>query len=289
MNEASRYLRTLAEQVATACILHTQPQAILLTGSVASGESDPHSDIDLITYFDELPSPTQLQALHEQLGCESVLERGRDEGAFVEEYDLQGVECQVLYTTIQVWEQELTSVLEHFTAKTPVQKAIDGLLHGQPLHGADRIAQWQARARAYPEGLARAMVQAHLQFFPLWRVQDWVAARDMSLFVYETLVESGYNLLGILAGLNRVYFAPFRLKRQRAFIERLRIAPSDLADRLEGLFSADYGAAVAEVERLVSETVALVEAHMPELDTSPVRQDLGTRRTPWALPPGKDG
>jgi hypothetical protein len=63
MNEASRYLYGLAEQVAAACIAHTQPQAILLTGSVAVGESDFHSDIDLITYLNELPSPEQLQAL----------------------------------------------------------------------------------------------------------------------------------------------------------------------------------------------------------------------------------
>jgi len=82
-----------------------------------------------------------------------------------------------------------------------------------------------------------------------------------------------------------LYFASFRFKRQRQFIKQMRIAPGNLADRMEGLFSAGYAVAVAELERLVGETVALVEAHMPEIDTSRVRRDLGTRRAPWRLAP----
>jgi hypothetical protein len=279
MNEASQYLRKLADKVADACLAHAYPRAILLTGSVAEGKSDEHSDIDLITYFDELPSPDQIQAIRQDMECTDFQELGRDEESFGEDYYFNGVQCQVLYTTIRGWEQEMNSVLEQFDTSTPIQKAIEGLLRGIPLYGAELIEKWKKRATSYPEGLAKAMVRANLNFFPIWKVQAWVAARDMTLCIYETLVESSYHILGILAGLNRLYFSPFRFKRQHQFISRLQIAPHNLAERLEILFKLEYDSAVAELERLVQETVPLVEAHMPEIDTSRVRRDLGKRRT----------
>jgi predicted nucleotidyltransferase len=283
MNEASQYLRKLADKIAAACIAHAHPRAILLTGSVAEGESDEHSDIDMIAYFDELPSSDQIQDIRRQIGSTDFQELGRDEVSFGEDYYLNGVQCQVLYTTIRGWEQEMNSVLEQFDASSTVQKAIEGLLRGVPLYGADVIEHWKVRARSYPDGLAKAMVQANLNFFPIWRVQDWVAARDMTLFVYETLVESSYRVLSILAGLNRVYFSSFRFKRQHQFIKQLRIAPHNLAGRLENLFKLEYGSAVAELERLIEETVMLVESQMPGMDTSRVQHNLGQRRAPWTL------
>jgi predicted nucleotidyltransferase len=283
MNEASRYLRKLADKVADACIAHARPRAILLTGSVAEGESDEHSDIDLITYFNELPSSDQIQAVRQEIGSTDFQELGRDEEAFGEDYYLKGVQCQVLYTTIKGWQQEMNSVLEQFDTSSTAQKAMEGLLRGIPLYGADVIEQWRVRARAYPDGLARAMVQSNLKFFPIWRVQDWVAARDMTLCVYETLIESSYRILSILAGLNRLYFSPFRFKRQHQFIQQLKIAPHNLAERLDNLFKLEYGSAVTELEQLIEETVTLVEAQMPEIDTSRVRRDLGKRRAPWKI------
>ena len=177
----------------------------------------------------------------------------------------------------------MKSVLEEFDTSATAQKAVEGLLRGIPLHGADVIQRWQDHARSYPDGLARAMVQANLKFFPIWRVQDWVAARDMTLCVYETLVESSYRILGILAGLNRLYFSSFRFKRQHQFIRQLQFAPHNLAERLENLFKLEYGSAVAELERLIEETVRQVETQMPEIDTSRLRRDLGKRRAPWTI------
>ena len=276
MNEASRYLRKLADKVAAACIAHTHPRAILLTGSVAEGECDEHSDIDLIAYFDELPSSDQIQVLRQAIGSTDFQELGRDKEAFGEDYYLDGVQCQVLYTTIRGWEQEMNSVLEQFDTSSTAQKAMEGLLRGIPLHGADLIKPWQLRVRSYPDGLARATVQANLKFFPIWWVQDWVAARDMTLCVYETFVESSYRILSILGGLNQLYFSSFRFKRQRQFISQLQISPHNLADRLDDLFKLEYRLAVAELEQLIEETLKLVETHMPEIDTSRVHRDLAS-------------
>jgi hypothetical protein len=63
----------------------------------------------------------------------------------------------------------------------------------------------------------------------------------------------------------------------------MKIAPDNLADRLEGLFRRAAPVAVNELEALVRETVALVEIHMPQVDTSLAKQKLGWRQQPWKL------
>ena len=94
-------------------------------------------------------------------------------------------------------------------------------------------------------------------------------------------MESAQNILGVLSGLNRLYFTTFQFKRMHRFIEQMTIAPSNFGDRIENLFQLEPSVAVIELEALVRETVELVELHMPQVDTSTAKQRLGWRQQPW--------
>ena len=59
LTEASRYLQTLARRNAQVYRALSTTQAIILTGSAAEGSSDTLSDIDMIVYYDTLPSTAQ--------------------------------------------------------------------------------------------------------------------------------------------------------------------------------------------------------------------------------------
>lgn len=162
-----------------------------------------------------------------------------------------------------------------------MQKALSGTLECIPLYGEPDILRWKARAAAYPDALAHAMVAHYLKFFPVWGLLERFAPRDATIWLHQARVEIAQNLLGVLAGLNRRYYTTFQFKRMRRFIATLPIAPPDLTDRIEGLFQADINTAAGLLEALVQETVALVETHMPDIDTSAVRRRLGWRQQPW--------
>jgi hypothetical protein len=277
VTDADRYLRAVAQRVAAAWIDHTRPRALLLTGSAAAGGSDGHSDVDVVAYYDALPSPESLRTVRDALGAE------RFDGR---KFWVGGVEVDVGAVTVADCERQLAELLERFEARSPGHRACEGLLKGVPLHGRELIEGWQARAGAYPPGLARAMVVSYLTFWPVWRVVEWVEQRDMALWYQQTLVDSAHGILGVLAGLNRLYFVPLYFKGLRRLVDRMAIAPPALADRLEGLFSTDRRAAVLDLERLVAETVGLVELHMPDVGTERVRRDLGARRPVWVPPAG---
>ena len=282
MESASAYLVTLGRRVAAAYRIHTDLAAILVTGSAAEGVSDPYSDLDLIVYHDALPTDARLQSVHGAIGAMNVRPLGppsaEERG---EAYVVDGVECQVGHVTVARWERDMAGVQGGQEIASPLQKAISGLLVGIPLHGEARIAQWRSRAADYPEALARAMVEHYRRFFPLWYIGEYIAPRDARLWTQQVLVESAFNILGVLAGLKRRYYTPFQFKRMRAFIATLAIAPDDLASRLESLLAADQGTAIAALEAVVGETVALVRREIPAVDTASAAPRLGQRHQPW--------
>ncbi len=282
MSESGAHLMALARRCGAIFVARTHPQAILLTGSVTEGASDQYSDLDVILYYDALPSDEALAAVQAELGgAERVLFGRRTETDIGEQYLVEGVACQFAHTTVAAWEDEMASVLERLDVTSPVQKALGGMLEAVPLHGEEYITRWHDRARAYPDALARAMIEHYSAFYPIWYLAPRLATRDATIWLVDSYIESSRNLLGVLAGLNRVYYTPFQFKRMRRFMDQLTIAPDHLAERLEGLFTDDHVAAAYELETLVRETVALVQQHMPEASIPVERLRLGQRVQQW--------
>ena len=284
MTEAAEHLRALARRVADVHLEETAPQAVLLVGSAAAGLADRYSDLDLILYYGELPSDVAIDRARDRLGGrDRRVIHARSEDGYAESFRLGGVECQLGFTPVAGWEGELERILAGADLESPLPKALDGFLAGVPLHGAETIARWRERALAYPDELRRRVVEHHWRFFPLWYFEDRIAARDAALWRQQILVEAAFDLLTVLAALNRIYFSRFELKRLRVLTARMRIAPADLAERIERLFDADPRPAAEELERLVAETRALVAAELPELELS-LRHEPGAREEPWAPP-----
>ncbi len=77
-----------------------------------------------------------------------------------------------------------------------------------------------------------------------------MAARDAALWMQQRVIESSHNILAILAGLNHVYFSTFQFKRMHAFVADLRIAPENLAARIEALLVAAPSVAAPAVRFL---------------------------------------
>jgi hypothetical protein len=282
-SEASRSLLALARRITQVYAAHPKARAIILTGSAAEGVSDPYSDLDLILYYENLPTDEELQAAFRRNEGREYRLLGQSSEERMESYRVDGVECQCAHTTIAAWERDMAVVLDQLDVTTPLQKALSGMLEALPLYGEPLVRHWQAQLAAYPEALARAMVEHYLPVFPLWAVQQRLASRDATIWVYETLVELAQHLLGVLAGLNRCYYSPFQFKRMHRFVAQLDIAPTDFADRLESLFHTDMASAAEQARELTRDVLVLVDEHMPQVDTSRAHALLAFQQHPWKL------
>jgi predicted nucleotidyltransferase len=281
-HEASTHLRRLARQIVDAARARVPLRAALLAGSAGRGDSDFYSDIDLLVYVDEVPSEDVLQEIRETIGGINPVWRGEPTEHFCgTEFELDGVRTEVSFCTVVRVEWQLEELLDRLEAVgSPLQKILSGLMEGLPLYGEELIESWQARLRAYAEPLRRAMIERHWNFYPLWYHGDAIAARDAELWRIDALLDGAFNLLAVLAGLNRLYFARFQFKGLRAFVAKMELAPPRVAERLEALFRLAPEDAAAELGRLVEETRTLVHREFPEMEL-PLRLSPATRQKPW--------
>lgn len=256
MDGVTSRLRGLAERVAGACVEVLRPDAVLLAGSVATGEADEHSDVDLILWLRRLPEPASVEGLCERLVATDVrwLAPPGDEGAVLQ-CRVDGVVVQLALTPIDRFEEDVERLVRE--PDPYLLKAFGGLHEGVPLHGAGLIEAWRTRA-PYSDELRRAVVARHWRPSPLLRLHDSLAARDAELFRRQLLVEASLDLLAVVAAVNRDWLSTFQLKRARAHEARFERAPARLVDRLEALHVAEPLAAARELERLREETAAIL-------------------------------
>lgn len=286
MTPESEYLIQLAEQMTAPYAALPTLKAAMITGSAAKGLADCYSDIDMTMYYaDELPDEATLTKIRTGLGGSDRhwLIGDRAEGGFAEAYGLHGIEVQIGHTLIDKWEETIAFVHRAEDVDTTAQKALEGTLACKALVGAALIDRWKAQIAAYPPELGRAMVAQNLNFFAVWGLEPHFRTRDATIWYHQILVETAHKLLGILAGLNQLYFTTFQFKRQHRFIAQMTIKPSRFAERLDRLFTAELAPALTELEALVSETIALVETHMPDVDTHAAKARRGWRQQPWQM------
>ncbi len=282
MHGPTEHLRALARPIVDAALECVPLRAAMLVGSAGRGDADFYSDLDLLIYVDELPPQEILEQIRTTVGGENPIKRAEPtEHSCAAEFELDGVRTEVSFVTVAQVESRLDQLLDRpEEIDSPLQKVLSGMLEGLPFYGDELVERWRTRVRDYPEPLRRAMVKRYWNFFSLWYYGDAMATRDTELWRIDMLLDAAFNLLAVLAGLNRLYFARFELKRMRALIAKMEITPPDLADRLESLFRLDPEAAAVELGRLVDETRTLVARELPEMEL-PLRFPPGTRQQPW--------
>ncbi|HSW22350.1 MAG TPA: nucleotidyltransferase domain-containing protein [Burkholderiaceae bacterium] len=279
---ASALRRGIAQRVADA---HEPllPGAItaMVFGSTGEGLADIRSDIDMSIVFEQLPDEAELAAACRSAGGSAwTWQSGNlhEEGLAVS-FPLDGVEVQVVYIDPRILQADLDELLVQHKPDTLNHKVAEGLLKAQPLIAPERVDAWRTKVAAFPPALGDAMMRHYLAEPTPWRWFGLMLHRDAQLWSRQLLVEAGYRLFGVLAGLNRCYFTTYQFKRARRFAAHLAIAPPQLVDRIEALLVAPQPEAFTALYALDGEVLALLAEHAPQIDLSAPRD----RRTRFSL------
>ena len=286
-NEASLWRYALAQQIAPHYIADPKVRAVALAGSVAQGDADRSSDIDLSVYWVEPPTGKERRDIIKWAGGRRLprFPSHAKVGGWSEEFEVGGVPIDVRHLIVEATERILADVLEHADPSLPKQRHIAALLCALPLSDPSMLTHWQQQALVYPHELSVAMVRAHLRFRPRWE-REVLAERHDLLVLYESLCTIEKQILLVLMGLNRLYFPGWQWVDR--LIAQMPIAPPHLAVRCQqafGIVSIDPVAAVYQLHDLVEETFQLVEAHLSEVDTSPARERFRAQRRAWEQAP----
>ena len=295
MNQLSQAGIAIARHIAAVYHAHPAVQAVMVGGSVARGYADHFSDLEIGVFWATPPTDADRTALIEQIGGDLwslSSSTANPDWLAGEHYGLSAlaingqmtnglVMVDTKHATLACLDRCFRDVQELFDTALPKQVLIGAIQDGIPLYGHALLAEWQARARAYPDRLAIKMIQENLWCGP-WFVPEAYVERDDQLVLYQHVIWMQQSILKILAGLNRCYYPSTEHKWMEALIARFGLAPINLTARLKQLFHEPPAEGMRHMLELVRETVALVAQHCPEVDDIAMFPEHPEATTTWA-------
>ena len=274
MNEESLWRIELADELMEVYRPREGIRMIVLGGSPSRGWSDAYSDLDIIVYWDTIDTEWLETAPLERFGGRRAAFRKMDEagGIYLEQNYFGTLKVDVAHVTMEVWERMVDDVLLRHEASPEIQKSLGGFLESKVLHGEELAAKWKERIKLYPDELALAMIKRHMLFFQPGVLQHQALDRGDILYYYDGLCMILKNLLGILAGLNKVYFSPAEPRWLARELEGMRIKPDRMWERIRSIFESERPEAIEILEDLTAEVLDLLEERMPEIDLTRLRR-----------------
>jgi hypothetical protein len=189
-----------------------------------------------------------------------------------------GVEVDMHHILVETVERTLDDVLERFDPDPMKHNFVGGLLHAIPLHGEATVTAWQERAATYPDGLRRAVVQAHAQIEGFWRL-DAYAIRANPVAGYHLLTSAHERSCTHCPGSIARLLPGFR--SLEALVADLRLAPRGLLERLRASFPLQPERSKQILTGLVEDTHHLIATLLPALDVDRLRTLLRYERPIW--------
>src|SRR6185312_2041851 len=137
------------------------------------------------------------------------------------------VEADVAHVRLGWLDELIDGTLSGESFDTTSLDVLRGIRESIVLFGEARYEALRARTLDFPDSLRRALVEAHLKFTPSWIYDGMGRDRGDLVVFYEYVLATMRNVVGVLAGLNRVYVAPEKLKRVGAVVSRMELTPPD--------------------------------------------------------------
>ena len=249
-------------------------QAIMIAGSVARGYADEYSDIEIPIFWNSLPDGSKRIEIVRDLN-----------GRFLHSYDGPSAEDQILINDVQVdlWhisvaheEAVIQAVLKDHKIDEGSLNALDTLRSCIPLYGHEIVAKWKEQAQAFPEGLQKKMIEAHINAFYISGL-FLSSSRNNPTALFGQISRLHQDIFIVLLALNQFYFPTYKWLYRR--LGEMTIKPVKIEERMRRVFALPYSQAIDETKKLLDETLVLVESHIPSIDTTQVRQQLGYIRT----------
>lgn len=270
--DASLWRVELARELAGHYSSRNGVRMIVLGGSSSRGTADAFSDLDIIVYWDEIDVDwLEAVPLGELNGERKWVSRMGDVDVYIESYYFGTLKVDFGHITMDLWRQEVEGVLEKFDTDPGAQQSLAGFLGSVALHGEELVEEWKERVSDYPDGLADRMLRENRRFYVPGYLVNQALNRGDIISYYDGLTRMLKNLLGLLAGLNRVYMSVDEPRWGEYYLEQMDIKPVDTWARMKAVLTAEGPEAVAVLDGLIADVIELIAQHRPDIDLTRTR------------------
>jgi hypothetical protein len=264
---ASLWRIELAKEVIQYYVPHDGIEMAVLSGSPPKGLSDEFSDLDIIVFWSEIDVEWLEGDPLRDVDCErTYFRRMGSEDIYLESQYFGPLKVDVGHVTMELWKSEVEDVVVRHEADPSKIGALGGFRTSLPLYGHELVAEWKSRLEPYPGELAEKVVRAHRRFFVPGYLLNQAYNRGDVLAYYDGACQMLKNLLDILAGLNRVYLSTEEPRWLSYYLSEMSIKPDRAEERFNAVLSEPAEQAVAELESLMVDVLALIAEHMPQVN-----------------------
>jgi hypothetical protein len=294
MNEASQWRMAIARRIAPFYAAYPPVNAIIVGGSTARGQADRYSDIEIGVFWTAPPRDKERQMVVDHIGADLVRLYPYDsqEQVWSDDYTMgrnpaddpqSGVFIEVSHMMSEYVQQTLDRILNvhdtQYDTSLSSHNLIAGVVDCLALTGDELVKKWQARAATYPRELAIAMVNQYGVIDHFWRWRMYLRRGGNLPMLYQSFGYVQERILHVLLALNRVYYFGFKWLDEVG--HRLTIKPEHLLPRFKHIYRVKPSAGAKELSKIVDETFALVEQHLPEVDVARLRSIFHYQRPIW--------
>lgn len=253
--------------------------AIVVGGSVARGFADEYSDLEMPLFWETLPTDDLRLAIAADLGADFLYPFNGP--AWEDNLLIQGLQVDLWHCAVSDEEQVIASVLQGSNLDLGASNFMDTLRSCVPLHGEELIACWKAKAQIYPDDLAARNIAQAVSALEATHLSV-LARRGNSTLFYGQVSAIQQQVFMILLALNRRYFPTF--KWIYPTLAELAIKPDAAEARFRQAYTLPPLEAAEDTARIVTETLRLVEAQFPQIDTKEVPNQLRITRAAHTEP-----
>ena len=275
-------LLDLARRVATVYGSTGKVAAVVAAGSVGRGLADGYSDLDLDVYWSRRPSDGDRLGVISAVGgrLEQLWPYEPAEGEWAETYHVEGVQVGISGYVTDWLASCIEDVVERGDPDLFKQMRLAALNDGMTVYGEIIVRLWRSRSRTYPDVLATAVVTEYLNPARLERFRQRRAliARDDLVALRACLPGVTDMILGALCAINRILIQDPEFKWCAQLIDRFRVAPADLRDRLWAVANGPAVAAATILEDVLDEVLTIVDNELPGTPLHHLRQALAGGR-----------
>lgn len=273
----------LAAELASVYAEKPEIGMIVLGGSPTRGLADEYSDLDIVVFWEEMDTDWIDSVPLGHMDCRRTDLMKMGEDICLESYHFGALKADFGHIGMNTWEEMVNQVLLELNTDAGLQKSLQGFMDSVVLHGEETVAEWKARIGSYPEGLGEKMVGENMRFFVEGYLLNQAWNRGDRLAYYDGVCTMLKNILGVLAGLNRIYLSKDEPRWLRQEFERMTIRPLDAPDRFDAVLLEPPETAIPLLDALIEDVFQLIERHLPDVDVEAKRRrrrELGVHPCP---------
>jgi predicted nucleotidyltransferase len=238
-------------------------RAMAIGGSVARGYADEYSDLEILIFWEILPSEDTRKLIIKELGAEFFRPYNHESGE--DNLTIKGFRIDLWHISLQAEEEIIKTVMNDFKIDFGSSNAIDTIRACIPLYGEDIINIWKTKVTEYPKEIMVQSIKEVLETIDISQIDLYLYRNNMTI-LYEQIINLQKKIFLILLALNKEFFPTYKwmYKAFKNFI----IKPKNIEQRFINAFESSPKEALKDTIKILKETLDIVNKLYPEIDTN---------------------